>query len=546
MSFSLSKLRLNDKSNAMQLAFLLAIVCFAAYVPVLDFGFFVDDDVYVGSRNRVLPSLDIGSLWRLIAEKGNDWEYLPFRDFSYWLDMRLLGYDPLAFHASNLIWYVFCCYAIFRFARELFLLYSGESVESARFLGSLATLLFLVHPAHVEVVAWISGRKDILATAFFAYGGSYYLSGIRLNWSVKRLAIACALCLIALFSKSVAVFCVPILSLVALDCRRTSRLGVVQLRFGLFLLAPFLLAVVAAIVHLQVALETGIGIDNSPGAVIALERGSRILASIVGIALFPYKLRLIYDVYAIGWWHWGLSLLCLLVLMGAVGAMFRGRKSILALSVVLLIVPLLSYLQFSSYVTWSLASERFVFQASLGVIVGLTGVLRRMPPAVSVWCCALVALASVLVLAPRVLQWQSSEVLRRHDFAINPSHHSAVRELVIGHLLPGRKYSEAMAATTSIYDEQAKTLLQRLIGLENLSWHAQKLSFDTEALRDSPLFCNEAMRLDRDLRLVQIEHSKVADLTYINYVGHLRAYLNHGLNGLVSTCRKSMRSSFAH
>ncbi len=301
------RISVSETKVAMQTGLLLSILFFIAYLPSLDFGFFVDDDVYVGLRNRVLPMIDSSTLWRLAIAKANEWEYLPFRDLSYWLDMRFLGYEPMAFHASNLIWYGVCCCGVFQFTKKFFHLHTGATLDRTKYFASLATLLFVVHPAHVEAVVWISGRKDILATAFFTYAGSCYLHAIERGWSLKGLAISCVLCLMALFSKSVAVFCVPILSLMALSFGRVAKADVPRFNFWLFVLSPLLLSFIAANVHLQVAQQTGIAIANSPGVLTALERASRILASLVGILLLPYKLRLVYDVYALGWWHWIVS-----------------------------------------------------------------------------------------------------------------------------------------------------------------------------------------------------------------------------------------------
>ncbi len=215
----------------------------------------------------------------------------------------------------------------------------------------------------------------------------------------------------------------------------------------------------------------------------------------------------------------------------------------LALSFVLLIVPLFSYLQFSPYVTWSLASERFVFQASLGLAIGLASLATRMQTAKALCLSALVVIVSAGVVSLRVLQWQSNETLRRHDFSISSSHHSVVRELVIGHLLPTKNYSEAKSAATLIRNVSARKVMLQLIAVSELQWSLQGMPLGAENSRNDVL-CDDALALDRDLVHLQLERVSVADLTYSNYAGHLRAYFVGRLGGVERLCGKHiMRSS---
>ena len=133
----------------------------ASYCGVFQNGFVdLDDQDYI-VRN---PRLHEGLTWQTIA-----WSFTSF-DMSNWhpltwlswaLDARLFGLNPAAFHATNLFWHAANTVLLF------FLLRGGTgcSVRSA-----VVAALFALHPLHVESVAWISERKDVLST-FFAFLG---------------------------------------------------------------------------------------------------------------------------------------------------------------------------------------------------------------------------------------------------------------------------------------------------------------------------------------------------------------------------------------
>ncbi|HJL24069.1 MAG TPA: hypothetical protein RMH80_17670, partial [Polyangiaceae bacterium LLY-WYZ-15_(1-7)] len=83
-------------------------------------------------------------------------EYLPLRDLSMWLDVALFGLRPQAMRAVQLGLYVVACLA-FRAAFR-------RTLGPLR--GELWAWLFALHTVHVESVAWLAGRKDVLALLF--------------------------------------------------------------------------------------------------------------------------------------------------------------------------------------------------------------------------------------------------------------------------------------------------------------------------------------------------------------------------------------------
>ena len=153
------------------------------------------------------------------------------RELSYALDHAVWGFRPEGFHLTNVLLYA-CIVAAFY-------LVSRKTVgEEAAFLSAL---LFAVHPIHAEAVAWVSGRKDLLA-AFFVILAWGSLSGEGKGRYVLGLFFYVAACL----SKTAAL---PFpLAFWFLDRRRSWKA-----------LSPFLL-VMAALGILQWRLAAGAGV----------------------------------------------------------------------------------------------------------------------------------------------------------------------------------------------------------------------------------------------------------------------------------------------
>ena len=107
----------------------------------------------VSSIPAILFGMDTGT--RLILGA----EYLPIRDLSVLLDHAVFGRDWSGHHAQNLFWYVLGCLFFLALLRTIF----GERLRT--FLGAC---LFAVHPVHVESVAWLASRKDVLSLASVA------------------------------------------------------------------------------------------------------------------------------------------------------------------------------------------------------------------------------------------------------------------------------------------------------------------------------------------------------------------------------------------
>jgi hypothetical protein len=112
-----------------------------------------DDDVYVTGNDAVRAGLDAGSVrWAFSETLVGNWH--PLTWLSHMLDVELYGLDPAGHHRTSLLLHA-------ANAVVLFLLLTSWTAAPARSL--LVAALFAVHPLHVESVAWVSERKDVLS-----------------------------------------------------------------------------------------------------------------------------------------------------------------------------------------------------------------------------------------------------------------------------------------------------------------------------------------------------------------------------------------------
>lgn len=128
------------------------------YAPVRHFDFVhLDDPTYVSNNPHVRGGLSWDAArWALVTFWAGNWH--PLTWLSHQADVTCFGLDSGAHHLVNLGWHVAAAVALF-FALRL---HTGEVWPSG-----IVALVFAWHPVHVESVAWISERKDVLS-AFWA------------------------------------------------------------------------------------------------------------------------------------------------------------------------------------------------------------------------------------------------------------------------------------------------------------------------------------------------------------------------------------------
>ena len=170
----------------MRLNMVLFAASFGVYSPVVTHGFLsFDDDIYVTDNPAVRRGLSDDS-WPWTTFHASNWH--PLTWLSHRLDCQLFGLDPRGHHLVNLLFHVTNTQLLF------FLLWR---MTGAAWRSALVAALFALHPLHVESVAWIAERKDVLSTFFgFLCLGAYALYAERpgsIRFAAVVAAFACSL-----------------------------------------------------------------------------------------------------------------------------------------------------------------------------------------------------------------------------------------------------------------------------------------------------------------------------------------------------------------
>lgn len=141
----------------MSIALGLAAVVVALYAPAVWFDFvLLDDPSYIVANPQVLGGLTWpGVVWAFTTFYKGYW--IPLTWLSYMTDVSVGGTGPAMFHATNIALHAANVVLLFTLLVRL---------TRSAWKSAMVAALFAVHPLHVESVAWVTERKDVLSTFF--------------------------------------------------------------------------------------------------------------------------------------------------------------------------------------------------------------------------------------------------------------------------------------------------------------------------------------------------------------------------------------------
>ena len=147
-----------ERDRARLLCGVLLALVLAAYWPVLRSQFIgLDDPQYVTENAQVLRGVTAEGIgWALVTGAAANWH--PVTWWSHMLDCQLFGLNPVGHHATSLLLHLANVGLVFFVLRAF---------TGALWRSFLVAALFGLHPLHVESVAWVAERKDVLSTCFF-------------------------------------------------------------------------------------------------------------------------------------------------------------------------------------------------------------------------------------------------------------------------------------------------------------------------------------------------------------------------------------------
>lgn len=257
---------------------LILIISFIIYIPALNAGFVNwDDPDYVGENNFLIR--DLSNLPELFnvnnTVQGN---YHPLTMTSLAINFAISKDAAWSYHLFNLIFHLINCILVYRLA---LLLSKNNSL-----IAFVTSLLFGVHPLHVESVAWVSERKDVLYALFFIAGHISFTKYIDTG-SKKQYWLTLLFVVLSLLSKPAAVI-FPV-SLLCIDVLRNRKFSFKLLTEKIPFLIP---AIILGLLTIGAQKEVGATGEEYFGL------GKNILFGFYGIMMYFVKMIVPYGLSA--------------------------------------------------------------------------------------------------------------------------------------------------------------------------------------------------------------------------------------------------------
>ena len=166
------------------IAITLAVLTAAVYAQVGNFDYVNYDDPFCVQENLIVQRglTGYGVRWAFTTTTLGNWH--PLTWLSYMIDCQLFGARPGAHHLVNVL---------FHLANAILLFLVLQRMTQARWRSAFVAALFALHPLHVESVAWIAERKDVLSTFFWMLTMGAYSLYARRGGPVRYLLVFASL-----------------------------------------------------------------------------------------------------------------------------------------------------------------------------------------------------------------------------------------------------------------------------------------------------------------------------------------------------------------
>ena len=389
---------------------LLTVVTAVAYGPAMRGDFVWDDDYHLTNNKNVVDPHGLARIW---SKPKTSPQYQPMVFSSFWLEHRLWGLEPLGYHVVNIALHAAT-------ALLLWVVLTRLSVPGA----FLAAAIFAWHPVHVESVAWITERKNVLSGVLYMLSLLAYMRFCPMDEdrpSHERpwlfYALASLLFMLALLSKSVT--CSLPAALLLLMWWKRGRIGC---RDPLLLAWWFVAGAAMAVVTATLAVERNSAVGPDWDLTL-FQRGliaGRAPWFYAGKLVWPTQLTFNYPRWSIdGGLSW--QVLFPLSALALVATLWFARKRIGRGPLVAVLffggtlLPALGFFNFY-YMRYSFVADHFQYLASLGLIVLVAGGVCRLGHRLGVAgrTGGLVVVAAVLVTLA-TLSWRQSHVYMDRD-----------------------------------------------------------------------------------------------------------------------------------
>jgi tetratricopeptide (TPR) repeat protein len=439
--------RMNDKKYFWLLCSLLAVVTIGVFGPVVHHDFICFDDPDYVTQNPIVQSglTWDGIVWAFKSKVAANWH--PLTWISHMIDCEIYGKNPAGHHLTNLLFHI---------ANTLLLFSILTAATGAMWRGAMVAALFALHPLHVESVAWVSERKDVLSTLFWLLTMWAYTHWMKQKtsraeqatldgrnvvarfFSTARNTYFLALLFFALGLMSKPMLVVLPFALLLWDFWPLKRIFISEFKWKIFLKLciekiPFFVLSAASSWITFVAQKEG-GSVWSLASVSFYDRVANALVSYVkyvGLTFFPTGLAILYPFH-----KWPLSAAIAATAILICISLFVVRQASARTYIVVgwfwflgTLVPVIGFVQ----VGWQSMADRYTYVPSIGLFIalvwGASDFLSRRPKPIRIALVSIVLVSCAILTSRQLGYWQNSVTLFERTIAVTDGNFIAQNDL---------------------------------------------------------------------------------------------------------------------
>ena len=428
-------LRIKNISNRKQkliVYIVLTLVTLAVFWQVNQFGFVnLDDQAYVEENSHIQSGITLdGICWAFSTTNQNLWN--PLIWLSLMFDYQLFGLNAGGYHMTNLILHILS---------TLLLFWLFNRMTGAIWKSAFVAALFAIHPLHVESVAWISERKDVLSASFWMLTLCLYVYYTE-KPAVKRYLLVLCSFVIALMSKPMVVT-LPVI-MILLDYWPLKRFQSKKdslLLWQLWEKIPFfVLSAVFSIITIYIMYSPtvkyfplGYRLANAPVSFVTY----------LGKTFWPHDMAIFYPfpTYIPVWQVLG-SVLLIIIITTAVIAMTKRLPYLFIgwLWYAVTVMPVIGIIQNGSYAM----ADRYTYLPSIGISIMLAWGIPILFPREDIRKMILLPAGIAILVILAVLTWQqcshwkNSTTLFSHTLRVTKDNYVAHHGLGLGLIAEGK------------------------------------------------------------------------------------------------------------
>ena len=409
-----------ESKKSLYLLILIISITFLCYLKVIRYDIInFDDPNYVFRNTHLFQFSPKNIRWALTATDPDYWHPLVW--ISYMLDFQLYGDSAWGFHLSNLIYHIISACLLFLFLKR---------ATKSPFKSAIISLIFAIHPLHVESVAWISERKDVLSGIFFHLGLILYLRYVKSQDLLNYTHLLLCLTLALMTKPSTIIF--PII-LMLLDIWPFKRLKKPHFNKILYEKIPIIILSMLSIflvIYLKRDAEIVIKTNIIP---LSLRVKNALISYIIYIskAIIPCDLSIFYPYPKdIALLPTLISLLILLLISFGV-LMLIDRYSYLFTGWMWFIIGILPASGIFQWGLWPSMADRFTYIPLTGLSImmvwGIHEILERFKVPDRVFVPLVISYLSYLiyVCTIQIGFWKDTKTLFMHAIEVNPDNYVA-------------------------------------------------------------------------------------------------------------------------